>query len=323
MNNSASPHISVLLNESISGLGLNPGDIAVDCTLGAGGHTAAMLDRVGENGLVVSLDRDPYAIELVKKTHASAIAAGRLRLAHARFSSIEEVAKKEGIFGKIQGILADIGVSSMHLDEAERGFSFQSDGPLDMRMDPSTGTAAADLVNEASQEELSKIFWELGEEPQSRYIARKITEFREQQKITTTNQLAELVKRSVRYNQKSKKHPATKVFQALRIAVNDELGELEELLTNSLSALKSNGRLGVISFHSLEDRIIKNRFIEWSGKNQRIRLPKGIPLTEQQINQMNQTIGNIIKPFPITPTEDEIANNPRSRSAKLRIFAKN
>jgi 16S rRNA (cytosine1402-N4)-methyltransferase len=322
LNDSGLPHTTVLLEESVEALALRPGDVAIDCTVGAGGHTEAMLARVGQQGLVIGLDRDATALELARGRLAGAVAAGRLRLVQARFSAVAEVARDQGVEGRVQGVLADIGVSSMHLNQAERGFSFQAEGPLDMRMDASSGETAADLLNSAPAEELARIFWEYGEEPQSRQIARRIVEARAKAEIRTTTALAELVKRSVRYTEKSKKHPATRVFQALRIAVNDELSELEAVLTGGFSVLKPGGRLAIISFHSLEDRLVKTRFIDLTARRERSKLPRNLPLRDEQLNKLLRITGEIVKPFPLAPSDEEIARNPRARSAKLRVVAK-
>ena len=322
MNSDVTLHTSVLLKESVDSLSLHHGDIAIDCTVGAGGHTEAILDKVGPAGLVIGLDRDASALELARSRLKSAIESGRLRLIQARFSEIAEIAVREGINGKIQGVLADIGVSSMHLNQADRGFSFQNNGPLDMRMDTCHGETAADIINTKSYEDLAKIFWEFGEEPQSRQVARRIVEERSTSPITTTGQLVEIVKRSLRYTEKSKKHPATKVFQALRIATNNELSELQSLLKSGFSVLKSNGRLAIITFHSLEDRLVKTTFLEWTGQKRRERIPRNLPMSEDQLRQISQAMGDLIKPFPLVPSDPEILANPRARSAKLRVITK-
>lgn len=322
MNISGLPHTTVLLTDSIESLSLQSGDIAIDCTVGGGGHTEGMLEKVGSSGLVIGLDRDASALAIARTRLRDAIESGRLRLVQARFSEIANIAKELGVFGKVSGVLADIGVSSMHLNEADRGFSFQNEGPLDMRMDSSQAETAADIVNNASAEDLAKIFWEYGEEQQSRQIARRIIEARTKSKITTTTELAEIVKRSVRYNEKSKKHPATKVFQALRIAINNELGELEQLLKYGFSLLKPTGRLAIISFHSLEDRLIKTQFLAWTGQKEREKIPRNLPLSNENIEKMINIKGKLIKPFPMIPSDQEIQANPRARSAKLRIIEK-
>lgn len=317
------PHTTVLLLESVQALNLKDGDIAIDCTVGGGGHTEAMLAAVGKNGRVIGLDRDETALQLARSRLGKDAESGRLRLVKAPFSELGAVVQSLKLDGKVQGILADIGVSSMHLDQAERGFSFMKDGPLDMRMDQSAGSSAADLIAQLDEAELTRIFRDFGEEPKAKLIARKIVESRRTAPITRTGELAELVKRSVHYPGPSRKHPATKVFQALRLAVNDELGELERMLDQGFDALKPSGRLAIISFHSLEDRIVKTRFIDWTGRKERASVPRDLPLTAKEIDAMSSGKAKIIRPFPLIPADDEIQTNPRARSAKLRVVEKN
>jgi 16S rRNA (cytosine1402-N4)-methyltransferase len=316
------PHTTVLLEESIAALQLQPGDIAMDCTVGGGGHTELLLAAVGPTGRVFGLDRDESALRIATARLGSALATGCLKLVHAPFSDVASVAREQGVHGQVAGILADIGVSSMHIDEGERGFSFQKDGPLDMRMDRSRGRTAADLIADAEESELARIFFEYGEEPQSRQIARRIVERRGQEPITTTLALAELVKRSVRYKTKSEKHPATRVFQALRLAVNDELGELRSLLDGGFETLRPGGRFGIISFHSLEDRLVKNAFVDLTGRRERAKVPRDLPLSAAQIDAISKPRGEIVKPFPLAPSDTETRRNPRARSAKLRVIEK-
>lgn len=318
----SSPHISVLLEEACQGLALSDGDFAVDCTVGAGGHTAQLLGAVGPKGHVLGLDRDTRALEIATKKLAPWAKSGHLILQHGPFSAIDQFVSQAGQRGQVAGVLADIGVSSMHLDEADRGFSFQHDGPLDMRMDQQNGRSAKDLIAYGSEEELTRIFREFGEEPKARQIARKIVLTRDETPITTTIQLANLVKIAAAYKTPSKKHPATRVFQALRIAVNDELRELELMLKDAFSVLKPGGRLAVITFHSLEDRVVKNFMVDQTGRRERAAIPRDLPLKESDVQSLHKARGDIIKPFPITPSEREQALNPRARSAKLRIIAK-
>lgn len=316
------PHTTVLLRESVDAMNLRDGDIAIDCTVGGGGHTEAMLGMVGKTGRIIGLDRDETALSLVRERLKTDSASGRLRLVKARFSELASVVETLKLKGNVQGILADIGVSSMHLDQAERGFSFQQDGPLDMRMDQSSGETAADLVNQLDEHELTRIFRDFGEEPKAKQIARKIVEARAKTPFTRTGELAELVKRSVHYPGPSRKHPATKVFQALRLAVNDELGELDRMITAALEALKPKGRLAVISFHSLEDRIVKTRFLAETGRKERANVPRDLPLTAKEIDAMSQGRASVVKPFPLMPSDEETQRNPRARSAKLRVLEK-
>jgi 16S rRNA (cytosine1402-N4)-methyltransferase len=315
-------HRSVLLEELVMSMNLGPGDIAIDCTMGAGGHTEAMLDAIGTDGKIYGIDRDETAHALVANRLSAPIEEGRLGLVNGAFSGLKDVLLANEIDGKVQGICADIGVSSMHLDQADRGFSFQVDGPLDMRMDQSQGDTAADIVNQATEEVLARIFKDFGEEPKAWWIAKKIVEERAIKPFTATLQLADFVKENIRYKTKSKKHPATRVFQALRIAVNNELDELRTLLQTAFDGLKVGGRLAIISFHSLEDRIVKKKFVDLTGRNQRSSLPRDIPLIDDQLHEMHSAKGKIIKPFPLIPADIEISENPRARSAKLRVIEK-
>lgn len=313
-------HITVLKNELVDFLSLKKGDAVIDCTAGRGGHTELLLDAVGETGKVIALDRDPDAIAFMETRFASQLQKGQLILRKAPFSQVKAVIAELGLEGKLSGVAADIGVSSPQIDVASRGFSFRADGPLDMRMDSVTGETAADLVNNLSGGELTKIFWEFGEEPKAKFAAQAIVKERAKAPILTTYQLADIVEKAIFYREKSRKHPATKIFQALRIAVNDELGELETLLEDGFSLLKKNGRMGIISFHSLEDRLVKRKFETLTGK--KTKIPRDLPLTEEAWQKMKGAKAQIIKPFPIEPSEAEIEANPRSRSAKLRVLEK-
>ncbi len=298
-------HIPVLLQEAVQALRPRAGGRYLDGTFGAGGYTRALLETEGAQ--VVALDRDPMAIaagaDLVGK------ARGRLTLVEARFSQLEEVARTHG-FAPLDGVVLDIGVSSMQFDEAERGFSFRGDGPLDMRME-GRGQSAADIVNEADEETLADILYFYGEERASRRIARAIVHDREIAPFTSTKALAEMIAR-VAPGRPIDIHPATKSFQALRIAVNDELGELLDALAAAERVLAEGGRLAVVTFHSLEDRIVKQFLSERSGRGETgsRRLP-GEPAAAP-------TSFSCEGRQPIAPSREEIAANPRARSAKLR-----
>ena len=282
-------HTPVLLKEAISFLDIKPGQKYIDATAGGGGITAAILERGGK---VLAIDWDEEAVNyLISRKFAK---ADKLTLVRGNFSQIDEIGKRFG-FGKVSGIVFDLGVSGHQLDKAERGFSFAKAGPLDMRMDKSLAVAAADLVNGLSENELFTIFKKFGEERYSRRIARGLVRARRIAKITNTTQLAEIVARSARRS--SRVHPATRVFQALRIAVNDELGNLTRAIPAAVSLLVKSGRIVVISFHSLEDRIVKNFF----KSSQALRF-----LTKK----------------PVRPSLAEIMANPRARSAKLRAAVK-
>lgn len=313
-------HVSVLFQESVDVLGPKPGDVLVDCTLGGGGHTALMLERVAPTGRVVSFDRDMIAIEHAQNKFAKAIASGQLTLVHAPFGEVSEQVQALGLLGKITGILADIGVSSHHLDEASRGFSFMHDGPLDMRMDQSSGQSASQFLATAEEKEIAHVIWKFGEEPKSRFIARLICEMRQKKPLQTTKELADLIASKVFWKEASRKHPATRTFQALRIYVNDELSQLEQLLRGAPQVIAPGGMLAIISFHSLEDRLVKEAMHALTGKTKRESLPRDLPLTQDKIDEMTQSRGQIIKPFPMVPSDEEIKNNPRARSAKLRAI---
>jgi len=315
-------HITVLADEFVDGLNLKSGAICVDCTAGGGGHTKLMANLVLPGGKVFAIDQDDLAIKTLENKFSENISDGQVVICKGRFSEIESLTKELGVFGKVNGIGADLGVSSPQLDLAERGFSFSHDGPLDMRMDQnSSERSAKDVVAEESMESLKLIFRKYGEEPKAHFIAQAICKYREDREITTTAQLAKIVDDAVHYSKKSKKHPATRTFQALRIYVNKELEELENLLKFGFEALAPGGRLGIISFHSLEDKLVKYAFREFA-KDPQSMLPKGLPITSEELAKMGSSRGKIIRPFPVNATDEEIAANPRSRSAKLRIIEK-
>ncbi|MCX6109274.1 MAG: 16S rRNA (cytosine(1402)-N(4))-methyltransferase RsmH [Proteobacteria bacterium] len=316
------PHQTVLLDELVNALALKAGDIAIDCTVGGAGHTEKMLQAVGPKGLILGFDRDERALGLARERLAGPLATGCLRLIKGPFSSLGQVVDAAGLTGKIAGVCADIGVSSMHLDEVERGFSFQNDAPLDMRMDQEGGQTAAELLADIELDALTQLLREYGEEPKARQIAKRIVHTRDETPITTTAQLAALVKAAAAYPTASRKHPATRTFQALRIAVNDELGELQSMLDSGFSVLKPHGRFAIISFHSLEDRLVKHGFLALTGRRERADIPRDIPLREVDVVQLMQVRGQIIKPFPMLPSEAQIRANPRARSAKLRTIEK-
>lgn len=313
-------HISVLFNESVDIMSPHPGSILVDCTMGGGGHTELMLSKVGPTGQVVAFDRDMIAIKNAEQKFSEALKTGRLKIIHAPFGEILKNIENLGLRGKIDGVLADIGVSSHHLDEGVRGFSFMQDGPLDMRMDQSQGFDAADFLLQADEKEIADVIWKYGEEPKSRFIARIICETRAKSPLKTTKQLADLISSKVIWKEASRKHPATRTFQALRIHINDELGQLRQLLEDAPKVLGPDGVLAIITFHSLEDRMVKESMLAMSGKTKRQSLPRDLPLTNEEIDQLSAGVGEIIKPFPTNPSEQEIRDNPRARSAKLRAI---
>ena len=301
-------HISVLMDETIDALAIKPDGIYMDGTFGRGGHSGQILARLGEYGRLQAIDQDPQAIKSAEKFADDS----RFAIAHTRFSNLYDVAEQNDLIGKVDGILLDIGVSSPQLDDAQRGFSFMKDGPLDMRMDPTSGRSAAQWLAEAELEDIVHVIKTYGEEKFGRRIAHKVLEVREHTPITTTKQLADLVDEAVPVKDKFK-HPATRTFQAIRIYINSELEEIQTALQSALAVLKPGGRLVVISFHSLEDRIVK-QFIKKQSKG--AALPRGLPLTDAQINK-NLTLKAVGK--AIKPSQAEVERNPRSRSSVLRV----
>ena len=300
-------HVTVLAAEAVEALQPAAGKTLVDATLGGGGHSERMLQS---GATVWGIDQDPAARAAAKKRLAPW--AEQLHVLAGNFRDVCTLLRSNGV-EQVDGLLADIGISSPQVDEAERGFSFMADGPLDMRMNPAAPRSAADIVNSAAEEELADILWQYGEERASRAIARRIVQQRAKAPITTTLQLAELI--SSVLPRKGKQHPATRSFQALRIAVNDELGALEALLSSSLSMLRSGGRLAIITFHSLEDRAVKRYFERVTRQEiDRPEWPAPRPNPEYA--------ARLITRKPITPGEAELAANPRSRSAKLRVIEK-
>lgn len=298
-------HIPVLKDEALAGLALKPGGVYVDGTFGAGGYTRAILSAHADTR-VIAIDRDPDAIaggqELV------AASGGRLMLLEGRFGDLDSLLDEAGI-PAVDGVVLDIGVSSMQIDEAIRGFSFRADGPLDMRMEQA-GESAADIVNGAEEDEIADILYHFGEERLSRLIARAIVTDRKVTPFTTTRQLSEMIGRIIR-TKPGDIHPATRSFQALRIAVNDELGELVRALHAAEKVLRPGGRLSIVSFHSLEDRIVKVFFASRSGKTGGSRhAPSPVASAATFVTEGK---------WPVAPTERECADNPRARSAKLRV----
>lgn len=313
-------HKTVLLEEAVGILAPSANKIFIDCTLGGGGHTRLLLEKTGPSGKVYAFDKDAKAIAHAEKTLHEYIENGRLVITHGPFSKICDIMKTHQIFGKVDGILADIGVSSHQIDTPERGFSFMSSGPLDMRMDQSSGPSAADFIASASEAEIADIIYRFGEEPKARFIAKIICERRNQQPFKSTLSLADLIASKVRWKRESRKHPATKTFQALRIHVNHELLELETLLKEGYRALRPGGVLAVITFHSLEDRLVKNAMLGLCGKSLASQVPREIVLTSNELAAYKNACAEIIPPFPAQPSDKEIVENPRARSAKLRAI---
>jgi 16S rRNA (cytosine1402-N4)-methyltransferase len=309
-------HCPVLAEEALTGLNAQPGGCFIDGTVGGGGHTRLLLRRTSSadgvgNGRVLGLDADPEAVERVRGRFPEEIKAGRLRLVHTPFDQMARVAGQQG-FAAVDGILLDLGLSSYQLDRPARGFAFQHDGPLDMRFDPLTGESAAGLINGRRWEEIAEILYRYGEERQSRAIARAIVANRP---VMTTAELAEVVAKVVGRRGRQKIHPATRTFQALRIAVNDELGQLERTLAQIPGLLKVGGRVAIIAFHSLEDRLVKRWMQDLS---RRFRPDPTLP--SGGLEQV--PVLSICNRKPVVPAAAEIDRNPRSRSAKLRIAEK-
>ncbi len=299
-----SPHFPVMLPEVLRALSPKDGEVYVDGTFGAGGYTRAFLETA--NCTVIAIDRDPAAVSRADAMKAEF--GDRLIFVSGKFGDALELVKAAG-YEQVDGFVLDVGVSSMQFDEANRGFSFRFDAPLDMRMDTSSGETAADLVNTMDEEDLANLIYKYGDERKSRYIARAIVEKRP---ITTTLQLADLIREVVFKSPKDKIDPATRTFQALRIAVNDELGELERGLNAAQELLKDGGRLVVVSFHSLEEGIVKSFLYERSGKTPNVS--KYLPLTAKSADP-----SFILSPKkPLDPSQSEISQNARSRSARLR-----
>lgn len=302
-------HESIMTSEVLGYLNVHMEGVIVDGTLGDGGHTEFILKNTEPGIQVFAIDRDHSAIERARERLSPF--RDRVTLAHGELGDIKNLATQHGIT-QITGLLMDLGVSSPQLDMAERGFSIQHDGPLDMRMDSSQKTSAVDLLEKSSDEELASIIWNFGEERYSKRVVRAIRKEQAQRPITTTGQLAKVVSRVVPSSRHSRIHPATRTFQALRIAVNDELEQLKLALRDVVGLLSSTARLVVISFHSLEDRIVKTFFRD---EQKGCSCPPKIPMC---ICKRTQTL-KILTRKPIVPSEEEIARNPRSVSAKMRV----
>ncbi len=301
-------HRSVMFDEAIQGLNIKKGGVYVDATFGRGGHACGILERLNESGKVIAFDQDIGAIEYAK-THFN---DARLSLIHSAFSNMSEALEEQQLLGKIDGILMDLGVSSPQLNNAQRGFSFNADGPLDMRMNQAQGMSAQQWLASADEAQIANVIYQFGEEKKSRHIAHAIKKYQQNQPIKTTLQLANIISSVVRAKHK---HPATRSFQAIRIFINQELQQLGTTLQQSLQLLAPEARLCVISFHSLEDRMVK-QFIQ---KNSRQRqLPKGLPITNSEIK--TTALIDMGKQFA---SAQELHVNKRSRSAILRIAQRN
>ena len=300
-------HSTVLLKEAVDGVAIDADGLYIDGTFGRGGHTAELLSRLSEKGSVIAIDKDLDAIAAGQSRFAE---EDRLTLVHASFAELAEIVKQAGKHGEVAGVLLDLGVSSPQLDVAERGFSFLRDGPLDMRMDTSKGLSAAEWLASADEQDISKVIKEYGEERFARRMAAAIVRERAEKPIERTVQLAKILADAHPAWERGK-HPATKAFQAIRIFINRELADLEDLLQQVIDSLTVGGRLVVISFHSLEDRRVK-RFIR--DQERGIKLPKNIPIPDVDRGVRLVKVGKAIKPAAI-----EVENNVRSRSAVMRI----
>lgn len=304
MDSNTSPHLPVMLHEALDALAIRPDGFYVDCTFGRGGHSAAILQRLNPEGRLLALDKDPAALDSVEA--ASLLKDPRFTLVHGSYAGLKAQVERLGKIGKVAGVLMDLGVSSPQLDEGERGFSFLRDGPLDMRMDTTSGMTAAQWLAKVEEKELARVLKEYGEERFAGRIARAIVAARP---IETTRQLAKVVENAIPVREKNK-HPATRSFQAIRIAVNQELEELESALAGSVEILEPRGRLAVISFHSLEDRIVK-RFMREKERGK--PMPSKLPLPYEHKPTL-KAVGKARM-----PGEEELQTNVRARSAVLRV----
>ncbi len=309
-------HETVLLNETVDGLNIKPNGIYVDCTLGGAGHSQLILEHLDEDGHLYAFDQDEYAIREAKKSLKEGIEKGQVTLVQDNFRNLKQALQHLGIH-KVDGVLYDLGVSSPQLDIGERGFSYNADAPLDMRMNQDQKLTAYEVVNDWSFNDLMRIFFQYGEEKFSKQIARKIEQHREVKPIETTFELVDIIKEAIPAPaRRTGGHPAKRTFQAIRIAVNDELNAVKESLEQAIELLTINGRISVITFHSLEDRIVKNTFKDYSTVDEP---PINLPIMP---DQMERAPLKLINRKVILPTEDEVKQNKRSRSAKLRIAEK-
>ena len=306
-------HTTVLLEETVAGLNIRKDGVYVDCTLGGGGHSQLILSKLGSTGHLDSFDQDPTAIDYNQVHLAPYIANQQVTFIKANFRNLKNELNQRGI-DHVDGILYDLGVSSPQFDDAQRGFSYRYDAPLDMRMDQSQELTAQTVVNEWSYNDLVRIFFRYGEEKYAKQVARRIEKVREQHPSVTTGELVEIIKEAIpAAARRTGGHPAKRVFQAIRIAVNDELGALEESLEQALDLLNDNGRISVITFQSLEDRLVKRMFKE---KTEIGDLPAGLPV----IPADKKPHFKLVNRKPIVPSEDELKENRRAHSAKLRII---
>ena len=304
-------HKPVLLDETINGLNIKPNGIYIDGTLGGAGHSDHILKRLSSKGLLIGIDRDEEALSAAKERLKD---FQNVKYVHGNHDEIEEILKELDI-DKVDGILLDLGVSSYQLDQRERGFSYLGNNELDMRMDKSQELTAKEVINNYPEEKLANIIYEYGEERFSRQIAKNVCEYRKNKKIETTEELVQIIEKSIPSFAKKDGHPAKRTFQAIRIEVNDEIRPLYETVRKNIKHLKPGGRLCIITFHSLEDRAVKNAYIDAQGK---CTCPKDLPYCVCGV----KSEGKIINKKPIIATKEEQEENSRSKSAKLRIFEK-
>lgn len=303
-------HVSVLLDECIDNLNIKPDGVYVDCTMGGAGHSKEIVKRLSKDGLFIGFDQDINAINTAKERLSEY--SDRVKFVHSNFQNLKNELEKIGVY-KVDGVLADLGVSSHQLDEADRGFSYMQDAPLDMRMDIRCSFSAYDVVNTYSEAELSKIIKDYGEDNWAKRIAKFIVEGRKEKNIETTGELVEIIKKAIPKKARiDGPHPAKRTFQAIRIEVNNELGVITEMIDDAASIMNAGGRICIITFHSLEDRIVKNAFRDLATD---CICPPHIPICQCD----KEALVKVITRKPILPTDKEIEENPRSRSAKLRV----
>lgn len=303
-------HVSVLLDECIDNLNIKPDGVYVDCTMGGAGHSKEIVKRLSKDGLFIGFDQDINAINTAKERLSEY--SDRVKFVHSNFQNLKNELEKIGVY-KVDGVLADLGVSSHQLDEADRGFSYMQDAPLDMRMDIRCSFSAYDVVNTYSEAELSKIIKDYGEDNWAKRIAKFIVEGRKEKNIETTGELVEIIKKAIPKKARiDGPHPAKRTFQAIRIDVNNELGVITEMIDDAASIMNEGGRICIITFHSLEDRIVKNAFRDLATD---CICPPHIPICQCD----KEALVKVITRKPILPTDKEIEENPRSRSAKLRV----
>lgn len=306
-------HVTVLMEEAVAGLNIRPGGIYVDCTLGGAGHSSLIASKLTDGGRLIAIDQDDWALDNARERLTSYM--DRVTLVKSNFRHIKDIVSDLGLPG-VDGILFDLGVSSPQLDEGERGFSYNADAPLDMRMDQQAPLSAYDIINEWDEEEIAKIIWLYGEEKFSRRIARQIVQQRKKQPIQTTGELVELIKEGIpAAARRTGPHPAKRTFQAIRIAVNDELDAFKEAVVDAIQVLNPEGRVSVITFHSLEDRICKQIYQDFSKG---CTCPPAFPICTCG----NEAVVKVITRKPILPSEEELEANKRARSAKLRVAEK-